>query len=746
MAIVIIKDSEKNNKRFVEKRSKLINDQVDIVSESELGQLLTQEQAPVSETINSAVDSERTVVAHFLLGHKKDIYMYGNIRKDNSIPLTFGGLLPYTPYDPTGEVNDGALSTANEYLLTQPSERNHWGISVGTGLNSYLYNSGVLRNVQYMVETFADYNPFLHDISLNGFAIDEMYVDRNVIKNIHIAPQLTGAYGLTNRVEGDSSSQQSLNHAFGILGSPSNLQLKDTTTTGGSSDISSGGVYVSFEFNTDSEDLISAPLITGHALDGAGNVSTLTYQDRFVNLTTGETKSSIDDYYPMLDASAEKITKQTRDFKAGYRYFFEVKKHTIPTLEYAQNRNFITKNAFMGGSLNVLLATLDPVPTTTSGVNLLYDQGFVRAFDVATPNSFQINSTPSASTSTINLSNGDVWNMKSGALVASVVPAALPNELSVHSFVTRAFWNPVFMYEYFGKLEPGLANNPGLLNQKDYANTSYALLMQLYKDKANMPDSFSELALETFEPLFNVGQDMYAVTGQLGVFGSGFADLNGHKGITMNRFSTMGALEFLFTMSGQSDILDTSTSAFSTSNDDITTTSDTLTSSVAVGNGSSTFTFTDRFGQTRTVIRNASSGGLTTNSAPKVFTANRASTAAEIYEVKIVRYPSATVDISNPIYSEASGAYGGYGYDGYGYSGGASATVIGYDTFKENVVDKYTIAGVPFSVGTWAKNNGIFPGASTEFFQFAGTNPFFRGAQILDWDGGTEGKKAIFVY
>lgn len=744
MAIVIIKDSEKNNKRFAEKRSKLINDQVDIISESELGELLIKEQAPVSETINEAVDSERTVVAHFLLGHKKDIYMYGNIKAGLSNPLSFGGLLPYSPFDSTG-VNDGALSTANEYLLAQPSNLNHWGVGYGVGLSSYLYNSGVLRNAQYMVETFADYNPFLNDLSLNGFAIDEMYVDRNVIKNIHIAPQSTGVYDLTNKVEDAGSFGQTASQRLGILSNPQNIKLRNTTHEGGG-DAGSGGVFVSFEFNTDSEDLISAPLITNHTVYNAGKDAYVEYQDRFINLTTGETKNTTTDYRSMLDASAERITKQTRDFKTGHRYFFEVKKHTIPTLEYAQNRNFITKNSFTSGSLSVLLATLDPVPTTVAGTNLLYDQGFVPAFGIASPTSFQINSTPSGSTDRINLSNGDVWNMKSGAVVSSVVPAALPNELSVQSFVTRTIWNPVFMFEYFEKPQPGIVNNVGLINQKDYENTSYALLMQLYKDKANMPDSFSELALETFEPLLNIGQEMYSISGQLGIFNQEAAVLGGQvNAITMNRFSTMGALEFVFTMSGQSDILDAGMSAFATLSDEIINTADSLTSSNQITDGNpSSFTFTDRFGATRTVYRNSNAGGtLVTNTAPRVFTANRASTAAEIYEVKIVRYPSATVNASYPIYSEASGAYGGYGYGDYGYSGGASSTVVGYDTFKENVVDKYTIAGVPFGVGTWA------PAAphqgTSEFYQVYSTHPYFPGAQILDWDGEGD-KKAIFVY
>ena len=74
MAIVVIKDSEKNNPRFKERRSKRINDQVDIITESELGQLLVQDQAPVSESIQTAINSDRTVVAHFMLGHKKKIY------------------------------------------------------------------------------------------------------------------------------------------------------------------------------------------------------------------------------------------------------------------------------------------------------------------------------------------------------------------------------------------------------------------------------------------------------------------------------------------------------------------------------------------------------------------------------------------------------------------------------------------------------------------------------------------------
>lgn len=755
MAIVIIKDSEKNNKRFAEKRSKLINDQVDIISESELGELLTQEQAPVSETINSAVDSERTVVAHFLLGHKKDIYLYGNIRNISS-PPTFGGLLPYSSDAIVGE--DASLSTANEYLTAQPSNLNHWGITSGKGLNAYLYNSGVLRNVQHMVETFADYNPFLHDLSLNGFAIDEMYVDRNVIKNIHIAPQGTDLYGLTNNIDGSTgNAQQSLTQPLGILQNPSDFQLRNTTSRGaGYSDASAGGVFVSFEFNTDSEDVISAPLITDYEVLNKGNqqveVSSLSYQERFVNLTTGETKNQTPDYYSMLDASAEKIIKQTRDFKLGYRYFFEVKKHTIPTLEYAQNRNFITKNSFAysntGPSLSVLLATLDPVSTTASGVNLLYDQGFVPTFRSGTSYSFQINSTPPASGTTINLSNGDVWNMKSGALVSSVVPAALPNELSVHSFVTRTNWNPVYMYEYFGGGDSGIVVNTELFNQKNYDNSSFGLLTQLYKDKANMPESFGQLAAQTFYPLADISLEIYSMTGMYRTlaYDAAVVENSPNLGVTMSRFSTMGALEFLFTMSGQSDILDAGTSTFNAASDTTFDTTDSLTSSLE--SPGSSFTFTDRFGTIRTVYSNTG-GTYHTTGAPRVFTANRASTAAEIYEVKIIRYPSATVDVSNPIYSEAAGGgygYGGYGYDGYGYSGGASATVIGYDTFKKNVVDKYTIAGVPFGVGTWATGN-----SNTYKKYFFGPTPAepkpnYFGPQILDWDGGVGSKKAIFVY
>lgn len=107
MAIVVIKDSEKNNPRFKERRSKRINDQVDIITESELGQLLVQqtelEETPIVEKINSLVNEEKQLLAHFYFGPNKNIWSRTNYNR-SSASDKIENLLDFTAIDSSAKL------------------------------------------------------------------------------------------------------------------------------------------------------------------------------------------------------------------------------------------------------------------------------------------------------------------------------------------------------------------------------------------------------------------------------------------------------------------------------------------------------------------------------------------------------------------------------------------------------------------------------------------------------------------
>ncbi len=102
MAIVVIKDSEKNNPRFKEKRSRKVNDQVDILTETEFATLLVEQTAsqetPIVEKINDIVDEEKQLLAHFYFGPNKNIWSRTNYNR-SSASDKIENLLDFTVVD-----------------------------------------------------------------------------------------------------------------------------------------------------------------------------------------------------------------------------------------------------------------------------------------------------------------------------------------------------------------------------------------------------------------------------------------------------------------------------------------------------------------------------------------------------------------------------------------------------------------------------------------------------------------------
>lgn len=690
MAIVVIKDSEKNNPRFKERRSKRINDQVDIVTESELGQLLVQDQAPVTESIESAIQSERTVVAHFMLGHKKKIYQINK----NVYGLDVAGRANFGLVDINETTSDGAeVSTGNEFLtatigtpgtIGSNSVLPFWGTTIASGLNSYIYNMGYFRDMRRVLSNFGDYNPFANDISINGFAIDEMYIDKNVIKNIGITPKKVES--VTSYVRSYDDLDGISVASLSILNNPKASQTQNQTATAQTSgvlDASSGGVFVGIEFNAGTDFVVDTFRFNASESEKESTITNGVTSWNIIregkNIIDGTEFSGSNNFFEYISELEELSVKRTRDFRAGYRYFFEVKKHTIPALEYAQNRTFIeySNSSVETGNIVNLMATVKSTLST-----LTYDGGFAPT-RYSSNHRFLISTANNTLSGEIRLESGDIWNMKSGAYVSSILPAKLPNELSVNSFRIDTQFNASF--EVGGLLT--VTSSPATYTLKD-------AILPIYEEKAGL----SQYGLSSYI------DDVMSDEKRNGYSASATSTFDVYGSIYMRKFTTMAGLEFLFAMSGRSDVNDASYSAIGTRTDGISDVSITpAVSSPSYQSGTAAYTFTDRFGNVRTVFADTSAG-TSTAGTPKVFNAYRASTAAEIYEVKILRYPAETVETSSPIYGPAANqAYGDYAaYGGYGAYGTSEPMIIGYDTFLQNEVSDATLAGVPFSLSNFA--------------------------------------------
>jgi hypothetical protein len=689
MAIVVIKDSEKNNPRFKERRSKRINDQVDIITESELGKLLVQDQAPVSESIQTAINSDRTVVAHFMLGHKKKIYQINK----NVYGINAAGIANFGTVDINNTTSDGTeVSTGNEFLTATIGTPGSigantvlpfWGTTNASGLNSFIYNMGYFRDMRRVLSNFGDYNPFANDISINGFAIDEMYIDKNVIKNIGITPKKVES--ITSHVRSYDDLGGLSGASLSVLNNPKASQTQNQTATAqtnGVVDASSGGVFVGIEFNAGTDFVVDTFRFNASEsekestlTDGVTNWNLIREGK---NIIDGTEFSGSNNFFEYISEIEELSVKRTRDFRAGYRYFFEVKKHTIPALEYAQNRTFIeySNSSIETGNIVNLMATVKSTLST-----LTYDGGFATTKYVSN-HLFLISSTANTAPSgEIRLGSGDVWNMKSGAYVSSILPAKLPNELSVNSFRIDTQFNPSFEVGGFITGSPA----PETYTLKD-------VILPIYEEKADL----SQYGLSSYI------DNVTSAEKRNGFSAPATDTYNAFGSINMRKFTTMAGLEFLFAMSGRSDVNDASYSAIVTRQDTATDVVPSV-SSPSYQSGTAAYTFTDRFGNVRTVFADTGSG-TSTAGTPKVFNAYRASTAAEIYEVKILRYPAETIEISSPIYGPAANqAYGDYAaYGGYGAYGTSEPMIIGYDTFLQNEVSAATLAGVPFSLSNFA--------------------------------------------
>ena len=715
MAFFIIKDEEKNNKRFTEKKSKKLNDQIEILTETEFANLLVQGQVgstvqtPVASAIQESIDNERTVVAHFLVGHKSDVYK--TVFNADYADTAFGE----NEVDPNGTV-----STANPYNSAGASP--FWGVTNQTGLINYLQARGFKRDLHKTLEYFGDYNPLSNSLEVSGFGIDTMYLDKSVIKSLSISPLKTRSndrnQGLSDPFSTGGSSQIGNRSAFS---DPKSFGLADDMQGQYSQyDYSSAAMTVVLEFNVDGleTDIISTEwsspsggnLYTDTSVSPSvtyvqeGSIGTLarttieTGEKQYANVIFQATDSDSNQTYreslpynprDRWGERVETIQEKVRDTWKGYRYFFEIKKHTSPALDYAMNRTFIEKTANLRQYKN-LLAQMSFVSGTAT---LSYKYGFASGdksplmwSENALSNDWTYQGYGAISGSgnyqTVTMTNGDVWNMKSGAYVSSVMPAELPNEIALFGVRKQGRFNPLQAI--------GVYNYNLSVGSVGYY-TTYGNLVELYAEKAGLNEFGKSKLIEASSRA--TGESL-----QYDSVPSAFNSSTNYTQVLLIKESVLAGIDFSFANVGRSDNNDNNSNQVVTnplSNQDYNTSPTTQ---------GALFSYVDADGVTQEVYLPYS--GTTNYNMPgaaKVFNSNRASHPAEIYEVKIYRYPTPTVETTVPVYEtvEAEGGYGEYG--DYGYYGGTTSKFIGYNTFTENAeFEGYSIAGVDFSYGHFA--------------------------------------------